>query len=83
MSVTNYNTLEQWFTDHVQGFDGAVIKQDASGEYLFYSLDDTSGDGVVVYVPESPGAILEYTYQELSDAIDSGTVRLKDRSDLH
>lgn len=75
MSREQYESDEEWFQEHVQSYEGALIHE-TDGEEWFYFLSDNSGDGVVLYVTGSIGPVKEYTYKELQDAIDADEIVL-------
>jgi uncharacterized protein YgfB (UPF0149 family) len=75
MSRDEYDSDEEWFQDHVQSYEGALIAGN-DGEQWFHYLSDNSGDGIVLYVPGSVGSAVEYTYDELQSAIESEEVVL-------
>jgi len=76
MSREDYESDEEWFEEHVQSYEGALIENNVDGEPWFYFLIENSGDGVVVYVSGSVGPVKEYTYVELQKEIQNGTIVL-------
>lgn len=76
MSFTEeFDSRENWFQEHVCQYDGALIDGDG-GESWFYHMSDNSGEGSVVYITGSVGNVIEYTYEELHNAIQSEEVVL-------